>query len=258
MATTWRFLDTGDGDAYSNMALDEAILTLRIENRVPATLRVYTWKPSAVSIGYFQSLEEEVNLEACRALGVDVVRRITGGGAVYHEWGGELTYSLVASEEELKAKRFFADIQGSYRIICEALVEGLKKLGINAEFKPINDIVVNGKKISGNAQTRRCGVILQHGTILLKTNIPTMFKVLKVSKEKVSDKAIKAVEDRVTTIYREVSRNITLDDIKEALRKGFAEYFNVEISPSTLTQPEIDLASEYRKRFSSWDWIAKR
>ena len=258
MTTTWRFLDTGDGDAYWNMALDEAILTLRIENRVPATLRVYTWKPSAVSIGYFQSLEEEVDLEACRALGVDVVRRITGGGAVYHEWGGELTYSLVTSEEELKAKRFFADIQGSYRIICEALVEGLKKLGINAEFKPINDIVVNGKKISGNAQTRRRGVILQHGTILLKTDIPTMFKVLKVSKEKVSDKAIKAVEDRVTTIYREVSRNITLDDIKEALRKGFAEYFNVEISPSTLTQPEIDLASEYRKRFSSWDWIAKR
>lgn len=254
----WRFLDTGDGDAYWNMALDEAILTLRAEDKVPATLRVYSWKPSAVSIGYFQSLEEEVDLVACKDLGVDVVRRVTGGGAVYHEWGGELTYSLVASEGELKAKRFFEDIQGSYKVICEAVVEGLRKLGVDAEFKPINDIVVKGKKISGNAQTRRRGVILQHGTILLKTDIPTMFRVLKVSKEKVSDKAIKAVEDRVTTIYREVSSHITLNDIKEALRRGFADYFTVEIKASHPTQAELGLASEYRKRFSSWGWVAKR
>jgi len=255
---TWRFLDTGEGDAYWNMALDEAILTLRIEDKVPATLRVYSWRPSAVSIGYFQSLEEEVDLKTCKALGVDVVRRITGGGAVYHECGGELTYSFVASEEELRAKRFFKDIQGSYQVICEALVEGLRKLGVNAEFKPINDVVVNGKKISGNAQTRRCGVILQHGTILLKTDIPTMFKVLRVSKEKVSDKAIKAVEDRVTTIYREVSSNISLDDIKEALRVGFAEYFGVEIRACAPTRAEIDLASQFRNHFASWEWIARR
>jgi lipoate-protein ligase A len=254
----WRFLDTGEGDAYWNMAFDEAILTLRIENKLPATLRVYNWRPSAVSIGYFQSLEDEVDLEACKALGVDVVRRITGGGAVYHECGGELTYSFVASEEELKAKRFFKDIQGSYQVICEALVEGLRKLGVNAEFKPVNDIVVNGKKISGNAQTRRRGVILQHGTILLKTDIPTMFKVLKVSREKVSDKAIKAVEDRVTTISREVSRNISLDDVKEALRRGFEDYFNIEMITSTPTQAEIDLVFKYRQRYSSWDWIARR
>ncbi|MFN3621732.1 MAG: biotin/lipoate A/B protein ligase family protein [Nitrososphaerales archaeon] len=254
----WRFLDTGYGDAYWNMALDEAILTLRAEERTPETLRVYTWKPSAVSIGYFQSLEQEVDLNACKSLGVDVVRRITGGGAVYHECGGELTYSLVVGEDTLRSKRFFKDIQGSYRVICEALVEGLRKIGINAEFKPINDIVVNGKKISGNAQTRRRGVILQHGTILLRTDIPTMFKVLKVSKEKISDKAIKAVEDRVTTIYREVSSSITLEDIKDALRRGFSEYFNTAIEPSPPTQAELELASEYRKRFASWSWIAKR
>ncbi|MEM3074121.1 MAG: biotin/lipoate A/B protein ligase family protein, partial [Nitrososphaerales archaeon] len=146
----------------------------------------------------------------------------------------------------------------SYRVICEAVVEGLKKIGISAEFKPINDIVVNGKKISGNAQTRRRGVILQHGTILLRTDIPTMFKVLRVSKEKISDKAIKAVEDRVTTIYREVSSTITLEDIKEALRRGFSEYFDTAIEPSSPTQAELELASEYRKRFASWSWIAKR
>ena len=254
----WRFLDTGEGDAYWNMALDEAILMLRSEEIVPATLRVYTWKPSAVSIGYFQSLEQEVDLESCKNLGVDVVRRITGGGAVYHERDGELTYSLVVSEEELRAKRYFNDIQGSYRVICEALVEGLRKLGVNAEFRPVNDIIVNGRKISGNAQTRRRGVILQHGTLLLRTDIPTMFKVLKVSREKVSDKAIKAVEDRVTTIYREVSSNITLGDIKDALRRGFTEYFNAQMKSTTPTQAELDLALEYRKRFASWSWIAKR
>lgn len=251
-------MDTGDGDAYWNMAFDEAMLTLRAEGKVPDTLRVYTWKPSAVSIGYFQSLEQEVDLEACRTLGVDVVRRITGGGAVYHECGGELTYSLVAAEETLRSKRSFEDIQGSYRVICEALIEGLRKIGINAEFKPINDIVVNGKKISGNAQTRRRGVILQHGTILLRTDIPTMFRVLKVGVEKISDKAIRAVEDRVTTIYREVSRSISMEDIKEALRRGFSDYFHTPIEPSTPTQDEMKLASDYRTRFSSWSWIAKR
>ncbi len=255
---SWRFLDSGEGDAYWNMALDEAILMLCAEGKVPETLRVYTWKPSAVSIGYFQSLKQEVDLDACRSLGVDVVRRITGGGAVYHECGGELTYSLVAGEDTLKAKRFFEDIQGSYRVICEAVVEGLKKIGIRAEFKPINDIIVNGKKISGNAQTRRRGVILQHGTILLKTDIPTMFKVLKVSKEKISDKEIKVVEDRVTTIYREAQSSVTLEDIKDALRRGFSDYFNTGIEPSSPTQDELNLASEYRKRFASWSWIAKR
>ena len=254
----WRFIDSGESDAFSNMAVDEAILWARINNMVPDTLRVYTWLPSAVSIGFFQSLNLEVDLEECKRSGFDVVRRITGGGAVYHESGGELTYSLIVGEESLKTVKHFDDIQSSYAVICQGLLEGFSKLGISAQFKPINDIIVNGKKISGNAQTRRNGVILQHGTILLNTDIPTMFKVLKVSKEKISDKAIKAVEARVTTIFKEGKDGINLVDVKKSLHDGFSEALNVQFDDARLTNIESNKAVEYRERFSSPNWINQR
>ena len=97
MTEEWRLLDTEPRDAFYNMALDEAIATARSKNLVPNTLRFFRWEPSAVSIGYFQSLEEEVDIPTCDKIGVDFVRRRTGGGAVYHDREGELTYSLFFS-----------------------------------------------------------------------------------------------------------------------------------------------------------------
>jgi len=142
-------------------------------------------------VHYLQSIEKEVNLPACEKYGVDVTRRITGGGAVYHDYDGEITYSIVAPEADPKMP---ADILESYELICGAIVNGLAGLGVDAEFKPVNDIVAGGKKISGNAQTRRHGVILQHGTILVDSDIRRMFQVLRVSDAKISDKLIQAVE----------------------------------------------------------------
>ena len=137
------------------------------EDSVPV-LRLYGWKPSAVSIGYFQSLEEEVDVKKCKKAGIDVVRRLTGGGAVLHEH--ELTYSFIT-------KVYPTNIMESYRLICEPVVMCLKNLGLDAKFSPLNDIIVGDKKVSGNAQTRRKNTLLQHGTILLDVDVEKMFSV---------------------------------------------------------------------------------
>jgi lipoate-protein ligase A len=243
-------------DAYTNMAIDEALCTLRSEGRSPNTIRFYRWNPSAVSIGYFQILEQEVNLQACQALGVDVIRRMTGGGAVYHSFEGEITYTLIADQ---RLPIIPTDILRSYDLICGGVVMALKKLDIDAAFKPINDIVVNGKKISGNAQTRRRNVVVQHGTILLDTDIKTMFTVLRVSKEKISDKLIQSVEDRVTTIRRELHRDVSFQEVTDALIESFTRVLDVESYPGTLSEEELNLAVKLREeKYRTRDWIFKR
>jgi len=252
MTDVWRFFGIDCHDAYMNMAIDESISRTKIDSRTPDTIRFYRWQPSAVSIGYFQLAEQEANLEACTALNIDLVRRITGGGAVYHDYAGELTYSLMVDESNASIPK---DIARSYEVICLGIVEGLNTLGIDAVFKPINDITVNGRKISGNAQTRRWGVILQHGTILVDADIGTMFKVLRVSKEKISDKQIKAAEERVTTIKRELGRAVTFDEVASALRSGFEKALNVHLVHQSLTAKELNLALRLKEtKFKSKEW----
>jgi lipoate---protein ligase len=201
-------------DAFMNMALDEAASEALLQNKAPPTIRFYGWDPSAVSIGYHQSILDEVNLAECETQKIDVVRRRTGGGAVYHDSEGEITYSIIAPEV------FFPkDILVSYKQICGLIIDSLSTLNLNAEFKPINDILVNGKKISGNAQTRRQGIILQHGTILFDLDVAKMFSVLRVSQEKISDKMIASVEERVTSLKK---NGITdKNKVYEALVSGF-------------------------------------
>lgn len=256
MVEEWRIIGLDINDAYMNMAIDEAICRLRTEGKSPNTIRLYRWKPSAVSIGYFQVLEQEVDVEACKYLGVDIIRRITGGGAVYHSYEGEVTYSVIVNQNHPKIPR---DILKSYELICGGIVAAMDNLGIKADFRPINDIDVNGKKISGNAQTRRWNVVLQHGTILLDTDLKTMFSVLKISKEKISDKLIKSAEERVTTIRRELGRKVTFKEAAEALKISFPNIFGVELFESGLNQEEKDLAFRLRKeKYITPEWIYKR
>ena len=105
----WRIIGLDVNNAYMNMAIDEAILTARIKDLVPNTLRFYLWKPSAVSIGRFQNVIKEINIENCQKQGIDITRRITGGGAVYHDCKGEITYSMIINQEDLNAKDVIAD-----------------------------------------------------------------------------------------------------------------------------------------------------
>lgn len=127
------------------MAIDEAILIARSEGRVPDTVRLYVFKPSSVTIGRFQSVRYDVNLEKAKELGIPVVRRITGGGSVFHDEYGEITYSVVISEDY---HPMLKNIQDSYRFLAGPLVDALKDLGIEAEFSGLNDIVVRGRRLA--------------------------------------------------------------------------------------------------------------
>ncbi len=253
LANEWRLLPLRIDDAFTSMAIDEALLKLNAEDKSPNTIRFWRWFPSTVSIGCFQSLEREVDLEVAKKYGVDVVRRITGGGAVFHDYDGELTYGVVCKQGDVPD-----DIIESYRLICGGLVRGLERLGLQAEFKPVNDVQVNEKKISGSAQTRRWGSVLQHGTILISPDVRLMFELLKVSPEKISDKFIASVYERVTTVERELGRKPTFDDVRAAMVDGFADALDADFVEGELAQEELGLAEQIELKYASKEWLRER
>lgn len=256
MIEEWRLLDTGLSDAFYNMALDEAIVIARSKNLVPNTLRFFRWEPSAVSVGYFQSMEEEVDIAACNQRGVDYVRRRTGGGAVYHDRDGELTYSLMVNQDHRLISR---DFQETYKVLCSGVVLGLNILGIGAEFKPVNDIVAGGRKISGNAQTRGMNVVHQHGTILREVDPSIMFTVLKVPNEKIRDKLIRSAEERVTSVNRFLKRDVSFKALKEALMNGFEDSLKIKLVPGEIVESEERLAARLEaEKYSTKEWNFKR
>jgi lipoate-protein ligase A len=201
-------------------------------------------------------MEEEVDINACDRLGINYVRRRTGGGAVYHDRDGELTYSLIINEDHRLISR---DFQKTYETLCSGLVRGLRLLGVPAEFKPINDIVVNGRKISGNAQTRGMNVVHQHGTILRDVNPALMFTVLRIPSEKIRDKMIKSAEERVTSIKRYLGRDVSFEELTDALIRGFRESFDIELLPGEITDFEKQTANKLNKeKYSTREWIFRR
>jgi lipoate---protein ligase len=236
-----RILETGYNSGPWNMALDEVLLMNYVNHDIPI-LRLYGWQPAAVSIGYFQSMNEEVDVKKCKQIGIDVVRRITGGGAILHQ--SELTYSFIT-------KIYPKSIMESYNLICDPVVMCINKLGFNAKFVPLNDIIINNKKVSGNAQTRKKNTLLQHGTILLDVNVEKMFSVLKVSSEKIKDKMIKDVKARVMGL------NKTFEQVAHNLKESFCEKFDAESIVDNLTIEEKEnakkLASE-KYISNQWNW----
>lgn len=251
MLMNWRIIPLEEHDASMNMAIDEAVSEAVATGKSLPTIRFYTWKPSAVSIGCFQSMKEEVDDAVCKNLGVDAVRRRTGGGAVYHDNLGEITYSVIAPQN-----MFPPNIIESYKVICNWIIDSLALLNIPAEFVPINDIVTSGKKISGNAQTRRNGILLQHGTILYDVDVKKMFSLLKVPNEKIRDKMIASVEERVTSVRR-ANPEITKDQLYQALVKGFTKGKLHQFS--SLSDDEINHAKELAKiRYLTKEWNFSR
>ena len=254
MIEKWRYLITENNSAARNMAIDRAVLVAISEGLVPPTVRFYTWNPPAISIGYFQSLEEEVDLKECKKYGVDYVRRITGGGAVFHEH--ELTYSIIIPESHPKIPK---NIMDSYGNICGAVIKGLKNLGIESKYAPINDIVADGRKISGSAQTRKFKTVLQHGTVILDVDVDKMFSLLLVPDEKIRDKIIADVKQRVTSVKNLIKDNIDFNTATASMKKGFENEFNIKLEPGKLTDYEKDLTDKFEKEyFSNPDWNHKR
>lgn len=272
----WRLIDIRIEDCFHNMGLDEAILIGHAEDwgEWEGTIRFYRWNPSAVSIGYFQAIEDVLDLKECKRLGIDFIRRVTGGGAVYHDFHGELTYSLITPQSNKLIPR---DILKSHELICNALIVGLEQLGITAAFstsspanqrsknalcyarESINDLTVEGQKISGNAQTRRKGVVLQHGTLLKQVNVEKMISILLVSDENIRNRMIKSVRAQVCSLEEVLGREITFLELRDALIEGFEKVLEIEFIISEPTKKEFDLAHHLaQKKYSSNEWLFMR
>jgi len=252
----WRLLKLETHNAFMNMAIDEAILRARIAERVPNTLRFYRWKPSAVSIGKFQKPENEVYLDNCRRLGVDVVRRISGGGTVYHDAEDEVTYSLIAKTEDLGV----TDIAAVYARVYAGIADALRILGITADFnegdaKNCPNLTVKGKKISGSAQAHKSGIVLQHGTLLLSVDLERMFTVLCVPWAKTCMEVVGVAKNKITSVKEELGHVVSAETANNALSVGFKNAFGIQLTEGELTPFERELAEELcREKYATDDW----
>jgi len=246
-----RYIPVIEEDGAYQMSLDEAIMHSLIDGGGENTFRLYKFKPSCVSIGYFQSAEQEIDLDRCKKHRIECVRRITGGGAVFHDYTGEITYSIALNEKD-----FTYSIEESYEKICSCLVKALEYFGIEGKFSPINDVLINGKKISGSAQTRKKGVILQHGTFMYSTNLKTLFSVLKISDEKLRDKMLKNAEERVITLEKALNRKVSEKEVVKALEFGFSSKFDLE--KGEINNHEKELLSKLLEKYNSKEWLFMR
>ncbi len=246
---SWRLLDLEVHDAFTNMAIDEAVLSARVAKMVPNTLRLYKWKPSAVSVGRFQDVQKEVNIENCRKHNVDIVRRISGGGTVYHDCVGEITYSVVLHEENLKS----ADVVSVYNLICSGIIHTARILGIKAAFnsgdpKQCPNLAINGKKISGSAQHHTKDTFLQHGTFLVDVDTERMFTFLRVPWAKTVREVTCAAEKKLTSIAHELGTKPSEEKVRSALIKGFENALDIELSGGDLMTYEENLAEKLRRQ----------
>jgi lipoate-protein ligase A len=247
---SWRLLPFRKAPAALNMAIDEAIAEAVRSGAAAPTVRFYGWSPSAVSIGCFQSIDDTVDVEECRRQGVDVVRRRTGGGAVYHDSEGEITYSVIAPEAVMGT-----DIPSSYRQVCGWIMDAISMIGLEPAYAPINDVLVGGRKVSGCAQTRREGVFLQHGTVLYDLDTGKMFSLLRVSREKISDKGLASPEQRVTSI--KALSNVSRDELLAALERSFCR--GKECAEAPLSKEEYSRARELAaERYGNDGWTFSR
>lgn len=228
----WRLVDSDLISPEESGARDEAILTARIEELVPNTLHFYRRDRPTVSLGYFQKVEKAVALDFCRSRNIKILRRASGGSAIYTD-SKQLIYAVVLKED-------LGSVPESYKKICEAIIHGLSFVGIKAKFKPINDILIGSKKISGSAQLRRQGAILQHGTILIDADFDTMFATLKVPEEKFKPMGLKHPIQKMTSLRTEGYAQ-EMEDLKGAITKGFEDYFKVKIEKSEMTTYEKEL-----------------
>ena len=189
----WRLVHAEPQSPSLHMALDDVLVHEVGAGLRPPTLRIWEWASSAVVIGRFQSLRNEVDMEAAQRHGVEVVRRISGGGAMFIEPGNTITYSIYAPLSLIKGLSF----QQAYALMDEWVVEALGTLGIKAWYQPLNDITSEGGKIAGAAQVHRGGAVLHHVTMAYDIDAAKMLEVLRIGREKLSDKGTTSAAKRV-------------------------------------------------------------
>ncbi len=247
----WRLFDPGPLPAAEQMALDEVLLLARADGVAPSTLRFLQFRPAAVLVGYHQSVAQEVRLDYCRAHGIDVNRRITGGGAIFFD-PSQIGWEIVAGRDEAF---FCARPEVLYRELAEGAVRALRALGVEAAFRPHNDIEVRGRKISGMGGTERGGAFLFQGTLLVDFDVDTMLRALRLPAEKLKDKEIVSFRERVTCLREELGSAPPAEEIKGALARAFAQVLGVELAPAGLRAAEEEMLAERLPRFRAPEWV---
>jgi lipoyl(octanoyl) transferase len=274
---TWRFIDSGNCSPSYNMALDEALLDWHSEGKIPPTIRFYGWDPATLSVGYFQKVEKEINMDAVKEHGLGFVRRPTGGRGVLHD--EELTYSVIVSEDHPEMPKTVTE---AYRVISEGILKGFQGLGLEAYFavpktaeereglkNPRSavcfdapswyELVVEGRKVAGSAQTRQKGVILQHGSILLDLDEDKLFSLFKYPSERVKERMQKAFKNKAVAMNEISTERITMEMAREAFKKGFEEGLNINLESYVLSEEESQYVENLAKtRYESDEWNFKR
>jgi len=250
MPRSWRLVDSGAVSPPESAAIDEAILEAHVLGKVPNTLHFYTRSLPAISVGYFQKMAESVDLAECERRGVAIVRRRSGGSSIYTD-NGQLIYGLVLHEPDLPQIR--AD---SFRLICEAISSALRSFGVDAVYRPMNDVEVDGRKISGNAQLRRKGSVLQHGTVVVDTDFSAMDAVLRVNS--LNRRGVSRPSDRMTSLARIIGAAPEMEKVKGALLTSFEKSLDARFAQSPLTEYEKTLVRDLiEEHYSRHEWNFK-
>lgn len=260
----WRFIDSGISDGFTNMAVDEALLETQRQGLAPPTLRVYRWSPCALSLGYFQSLERDIDLSKCMCLGIDVVRRPTGGRAVLHL--DELAYSVTAAERH----GFPKSIAGAYILINSGLIAAYRLLGLETALVHKEaglssaacfagagsaDLSCRGRKIAGSAQCRKEVCLLQHGSLPVSFYSHIFLSLLKFPTPFMRAKALAAITKEAGGISDILGRRIEWRDFKAAIGEGFREALGIVLRRDTLTPQEIALSRKLaREKYRTMAW----
>ncbi len=245
----WRIINEGNYSEPVHQALEQ-VLTEKMENgEMQPTLRFWYRSSDSVPMGRFQAYSDEVQEEYIQDQDIDVVRRITGGGAMFVEPGNVITYSVYLPKDQVPD-----DIEESYRELDRFAVEALNQLGVEASYQPLNDIEHEDGKLGGAAQLRKQDAVLHHTTMSYDLDTERMLKALRIGKEKVSDKAVKSAEKRVSRIkdHADVDREEVIDKIIEVFSEGR------DVEEGSLTDEELEEARELaEEKFSTDEWNRK-
>lgn len=235
-----KYIKTDWDIPYYNFALEEYLMT---EAPLDSYIFFYIHKPSII-VGKHQNTIEEINEEFVKENGIVVARRLSGGGAVYHD-GGNLNFSFVqkASKQDVN----------NFEKFTRPVIDALKELGVEAELSGRNDILVDGKKISGNAQYYTKGRILSHGTLLFDADMSNLSKALKVKDLKIKSKGIKSVRSRVANIKDYMKKDMSIFELKNYILDYISN--NVNVEEYVLNESELEIIKEKAEnKFGKWDW----
>ena len=249
---TWRFIDTDMTDGYYSAALFESIAKHVGGGEVDDTILFWRAKTPAVYLGYHQYVEDEIHEDYCAANGIQVVRRVLGGGCGYCD-EDQILFSVIASEGGGMVP---TDIQGAYLRVLGGLINTLRAFGFDGKLEPKRNAVYSmGRKISGNAQGRFAGAVLVNGSFLLDFGFDEMDRVLKNPTMNLAE-GVECARDGMITLSELLDgAGYDIDYVKGVLKRGFEDALGVEARRGVLTDSEIELAQRLNEKHRSRDWI---